>query len=81
MKNKALPANTQKVPDQSSSKTQSDINNPAKPDGNGVPEDSIRHRAYLKWMDAGSPECDGVEFWLAAEMEHQQDGQERDGQA
>ena len=31
--------------------------------------DEIRHAAYLRWIAAGSPECDGVEFWLAAESE------------
>ena len=29
----------------------------------------IRRAAYCKWMDAGCPEGDGVQFWLAAERE------------
>jgi hypothetical protein len=29
----------------------------------------IQELAYLKWRFAGSPFCDGVEFWLAAEKE------------
>jgi hypothetical protein len=31
--------------------------------------DVVRHAAYLRWIAAGRPECDGVEFWLAAERE------------
>jgi len=33
------------------------------------PPEEIRHAAYLRWIAAGSPECDGVEFWLAAESD------------
>jgi hypothetical protein len=29
----------------------------------------IRETAYYKWLAAGSPPSDGVEFWLAAETE------------
>lgn len=29
----------------------------------------VRELAYFKWQQAGCPECDGVEFWLAAEAE------------
>ena len=32
-------------------------------------EEEIRPLAYRKWQEAGSPVGDGVEFWLAAEME------------
>ncbi|HEY3969520.1 MAG TPA: DUF2934 domain-containing protein [Planctomycetaceae bacterium] len=32
-------------------------------------EDTIRHRAYLKWVTRGMPEGDGVDFWLEAEQE------------
>jgi hypothetical protein len=30
---------------------------------------SVQERAYFKWLDAGCPESDGVEFWVAAERE------------
>lgn len=29
----------------------------------------VRELAYFKWQQAGCPDCDGVEFWLAAETE------------
>ena len=29
----------------------------------------LRELAYFKWQKAGCPDCDGVEFWLAAEAE------------
>lgn len=29
----------------------------------------VRELAYFKWQQAGCPDCDGVEFWLAAEAE------------
>lgn len=32
-------------------------------------EESIRQRAYLKWVARGRPDGDGVAFWLAAERE------------
>ena len=32
-------------------------------------EESIRHRAYFKWVARGRPQGDGVTFWLAAEQE------------
>jgi len=35
-------------------------------------DEAIRHRAYLKWLDAGMPESDGVNFWLEAERDLQQ---------
>ena len=31
--------------------------------------DQIREQAYLLWHKAGRPECDGVEYWTAAEKE------------
>jgi hypothetical protein len=34
-------------------------------------EDEIRPLAYRKWQESGCPVSDGVEFWLAAEMEIQ----------
>lgn len=32
-------------------------------------EDVIRTLAYQKWEQAGSPQGDGVDFWLDAEAE------------
>ena len=32
-------------------------------------EDEIRPLAYRKWEEAGRPEDDGVQFWLAAEKQ------------
>lgn len=32
-------------------------------------EDLIRERAYLNWEAAGSPEGDGIDYWLEAEQE------------
>lgn len=32
-------------------------------------EDLIRVRAYQLWEQAGSPESDGVSFWLEAEQQ------------
>ncbi len=29
----------------------------------------VRELAYFKWQQAGCPDCDGIEFWLAAEAE------------
>lgn len=29
----------------------------------------VQELAYFKWQQAGCPDCDGVEFWLAAEAE------------
>lgn len=29
----------------------------------------IRQKAYEKWEAAGRPEGDGIDFWLAAELE------------
>ena len=29
----------------------------------------VRELAYVKWQQAGCPDCDGIEFWLAAEAE------------
>ncbi len=34
-----------------------------------ISEQQIRLRAYRKWESAGRPNCDGVEFWLAAQHE------------
>jgi hypothetical protein len=36
-----------------------------------VPEDAIRLSAYFKWVVAGRPAGDGVNFWLDAERELQ----------
>ena len=36
--------------------------------------DEIRPLAYKNWQLAGCPVSDGVEFWLAAEMEIAQGG-------
>ena len=35
-------------------------------------EHQIRLSAYFKWMLAGSPEGDGIDFWLEAERELKQ---------
>ena len=32
-------------------------------------DDAIRDRAYALWVEAGSPEGDGMDFWLTAEQE------------
>jgi len=34
-----------------------------------ISEQQVRLRAYRKWESAGRPNCDGLEFWLAAEKE------------
>jgi hypothetical protein len=34
---------------------------------------TIRERAYFKWLDAGAPCCDGVDYWLGAECEYLHD--------
>jgi hypothetical protein len=34
-------------------------------------EDQLRESAYYKWEQAGRPNGDGSEFWLAAEKEEQ----------
>lgn len=39
------------------------------PDAPTVTADDIRLRAYRKWEQAGSPQGDGLEFWLRAEHE------------
>lgn len=40
------------------------------PKHDGVPDqEAVRARAYSLWQQAGSPEGDGVEFWLRAEQE------------
>lgn len=36
-------------------------------------EDQVRERAYQLWQEAGSPEGDGVQFWLDAEEQLQED--------
>ncbi len=36
-------------------------------------EENIRERAYLKWLDAGSPDGDGFWFWLRAEEEYKEE--------
>lgn len=45
------------------------IDRPPAPDGRAVSEDEIRLLAYHKWVAAGRPPGDGVEFWRQAEME------------
>ena len=45
---------------------------PAHAKGNGKPtatEDDIRVLAHAKWQAAGCPPGDGVDFWVAAELE------------
>jgi len=32
-------------------------------------EEEIRQRAYQKWLNAGKPDGDGIQFWLDAENE------------
>ena len=34
---------------------------------------TIRERAYFKWLDSGAPCCDGVDYWLDAESEYLHD--------
>jgi hypothetical protein len=34
--------------------------------------DDIRSRAYAKWVEAGRPPGDGVQYWLEAERELRQ---------
>jgi hypothetical protein len=34
---------------------------------------TIRERAYFKWLDDGAPCCDGVDYWLDAESEYMHD--------
>jgi hypothetical protein len=38
-------------------------------------QQTIRERAYFKWVNAGSPETDGLRFWLDAESEELNSGQ------
>jgi hypothetical protein len=44
---------------------------------------AIRRNAYFKWLDAGAPPGDGVDFWLEAEFEylHDTDDDEPGGDA
>lgn len=44
---------------------------------------AIRRIAYFKWLDAGAPPGDGVEFWLDAEFDylHDPDHEEPGGDA
>ena len=37
-----------------------------------IDDAAIREAAYYKWLAAGEPEGDGLEFWLQAEREWQQ---------
>jgi hypothetical protein len=32
-------------------------------------QEAVRERAYQKWQEAGCPEGDGQEFWVAAETD------------
>ena len=34
----------------------------------GISVESIRNKAYFLWEEAGCPEGDGVNFWIAAEQ-------------
>lgn len=34
-----------------------------------IKHETIAIRAYQKWLNAGSPICDGKDFWYAAEKE------------
>jgi hypothetical protein len=36
-------------------------------------EENIRERAYLKWLDAGSPDGGELWFWLQAEQEYNEE--------
>ena len=38
-------------------------------EGRAVSEGEVRVRAYTKWVSAGRPLGDGVNFWLEAERE------------
>jgi hypothetical protein len=40
---------------------------------------SIRQNAYFKWLDAGAPPGDGLEFWLEAESEYLHDVDDESG--
>jgi hypothetical protein len=31
--------------------------------------EAIRNSAHRKWLDAGCPRCDDLEFWLSAERD------------
>lgn len=42
---------------------------------NEAQRQAIREAAYLAWEQAGKPEGDGVDFWLAAERAYHGDGQ------
>jgi hypothetical protein len=45
---------------------------PYPPLATAVPEEEVRRLAYQKWVTAGHPPGDGIEFWLAAELELRQ---------
>jgi hypothetical protein len=63
----AKPTTTDLIVDPSSAV----ISKTGAPPKNGKPatDEAIRMCAYLKWLSAGTPAGDGVEFWLAAEKE------------
>jgi DUF2934 family protein len=39
------------------------------PDELKVAEAEVRRKAFEKWLSAGCPECNSIEFWLEAERE------------
>jgi hypothetical protein len=45
------------------------VSGPAVPPAHVLTHEAVRHRAYLKWLDAGQPHGDGANFWLEAEEE------------
>ncbi len=42
---------------------------PPLPTSDGIGDEEIRNLAYRKWIAAGSPDDDGIRFWLEAEQE------------
>jgi DUF2934 family protein len=47
----------------------SSLNHAKSPGRSEASPDEIRDRAYFLWEEAGRPDGDGVQFWLAAERE------------
>lgn len=46
-----------------------DIQSSNEQNGCNTSEEDIRLAAYFKWVDAGMPEGDGLNFWVEAEQE------------
>lgn len=46
-----------------------DIQSNNEQNGCNTNEEDIRLAAYFKWVDAGMPEGDGLNFWVEAEQE------------